>query len=142
MLTIFPSGKINKAMNWGLLRVRWKLDCDYAQKLSAEALQWLRKFEREYYGAEFGHEALHSKAQQREIVAEQDVARRDIATATSRAISAAQNPAKSRDRFRRYYGPSDYSEYSVSPEDELIIFLEMRDAARRKRPGRRIATKR
>jgi chromosome condensin MukBEF ATPase and DNA-binding subunit MukB len=114
-------------MNWALVRVRWKVDSDYTHKLSPDALAWLRKFEREYYGAEFSANPLHGKAQQRELIAEQDVARRDLATASTRAVLEAQKPARSRDRFVRYYDLADYREFLTSPEEALIALLELRD---------------
>lgn len=88
---------------------RWRADCDYLAKLSADDKAYITKFIEEYYGERFEKESLHDREQKRELMRERNRQKLDIVTATPRALQKRRNEIANMQKPRDYYSAEDYT---------------------------------
>ena len=94
--------------------VRWKVETDYAQKLSPAEKEWLAKFNDEFAGASFGPEPLHDSVDaKRELYRHKNAANKD-AMELARAAGALVFKDSGPDYDGRNYAPTP--DYLDSPE--------------------------
>ncbi len=106
----------------------WRIDQDYAHRLSPKDRAWLAQFNDEYYRADLGEGALHPPGEvRREVYRAQNAAERDLVTATSDEVQAALTPCRQPSARGRYYTPDDYRMFGPPPvrfEEELAELLD------------------
>ncbi len=95
---------------------RWRTDADYRRRLTAKDRAWLKKFEDEFYRAEFGEEPIHtSSAHREEIYDRQNAGARDLVTASSDDVAEALGRTFDRPSLQvRHYQPGDYQMFGRS----------------------------
>jgi hypothetical protein len=109
---------------------KWRVDCDYLERLPAEEREYMERFLLEYYlgnGLAYPSTRIHkSRKQIRELtVARVTTAAGDIVTAPAEEIArACAAPLDSNPRKRGTYMPSDYTQPDECPEDALIDALD------------------
>lgn len=88
---------------------RWRADCDYIAKLSADDKAYITKFIEEYYGERFEADSLHDSEQKRELMRERNRQKLDIVTATPRALQKRRDEIAKMQKPRQYYCWEDYN---------------------------------
>lgn len=110
---------------------RWRIDQDYLRRLSPQDRAWIERFNDEYYRAEFGEDPLHPPGEKRrEIYDAQNVAARDLVTASSVDVSEAitTTVAERASLRARFYTPGDYRMFTppgLFLEDELATLIDL-----------------
>lgn len=118
------NGKQRKLSN----AVKWRVDCDYLDKLPPAEREYMGQFLSEYYlgNTAMFSKAIHSEKQRRKLRTERAQAEKDIVTAGPREVGNALRESHDGNlRKRGNYSPADYQAAERrDPEDTILDALE------------------
>lgn len=110
--------------------IKWKVDYDYVEKLSAEQKEWLDKFTDEYYRGDLKKPTIHNistKAKRKRLTDANNAANRDIYSLPPKKIADHRKKIPDYDESHkcRVYFEKDWVNTSESPENAILEVIEI-----------------